>query len=37
MSSKKGKKRPRNYKSEIERADDNAFHTVSSYILPKNR
>ena len=34
-TSKKGKKRPRNYNSEIERADDNTFHTVSSYILPK--
>ena len=29
------KKRPRNYNSEIERADDNTFQTVSSYILPK--
>ena len=32
--SKRGKKRPRNYDSEIERADDNTFQTVSSYILP---
>ena len=29
------KKRPRNYNSEIERADDNTFQTVSAYILPK--
>ena len=32
--SKKAKKRPHNYDSEIERADDNTFQTVSSYILP---
>ena len=34
MSSKRIKKRPRNVDSEIERADDNTFQTVSSYILP---
>ena len=35
MSTKKAKKRPRNYNAEVERADDNTFHTVSAYILPK--
>ncbi len=35
MSSNQANKKPRNYNAEIERADDNTFHTVSSYILPK--
>jgi hypothetical protein len=31
----KVKKRPRNYNTEVERADDNTFHTVTAYIMPK--